>query len=56
MEAEPGDLLKVKSKLKRAGKIHMGDGREACDLDLPVSMSAGDALFTFSLRLSAGPG
>ena len=55
MEAEPGDLLKVKSKLKRAGKIHMGDGREACDLDLPVSMSAGDALFTFSLRLSAGP-
>ena len=55
MEAEPGDLLKVKSKLKRAGKIHLGDSREACDLDLPVSMSAGEVPFTFSLRISTGP-
>ena len=55
MEAGPGDLLKVKSTLKGARKIHMGDGKEACDLDLPLSMSAGDVPFMLSLRLSAGP-
>ena len=54
MEAGPGDLLKVKSKLKGAEKIHMKDGREDCDLDLPASMSAGDVPSTLSLRPSAG--
>ena len=46
MEAGPRDLLKVKSKLNRAGKIHMGDGRETCDLNQPVSMSAVMFLYT----------
>ena len=46
MEARPRDLLKVKSKLNRAGKIHMGDGREACDLNRPVSMAAVMFLYT----------
>ena len=46
MEAEPRDLLKVKSKLNRAGKIHMGDGREACELNRPVSMAAVMFLYT----------
>ena len=46
MEAGPRDLLKVKCKLKRAGKIHMGDSREACDLNLPVSKSAVMFLYT----------
>ena len=40
MEAGPRDLLKVKSKLNRTGKIHVGDGRETCDLNWPASMSA----------------
>ena len=39
-EAGPRDLLNVKSKLNRAGKIHMGDGRETCELNQPVSMAA----------------
>lgn len=46
MEAGPRDLLKVKSKLNRAGKIHMGDGRETCDLNRPVSMAAVMFLYT----------
>ena len=54
MGAEPRDLLKVKSKLKGAEKIHVKDGREACDLDLPASMSAGDVPSTLNLRPSAG--
>ena len=46
MKAGHRDLLKVKIKLKRAGKIHMGDGREACDLNRPVSMAAVMFLYT----------
>ena len=46
MEAGPRDLLKVKSKLNRAGKIHMGDGRETGELNQPVSMSAVMFLYT----------
>ena len=46
MEAGPRDLLKVKSKLNRTGKIHMGDGRETCELNRPVSMSAVMFLYT----------
>ena len=40
------DLLKVKSKLNRTRKIHMGDGRETCDLNRPGSMSAVMLLYT----------
>ena len=54
MEAESRDWLKVKSKLKGAKKIHVKDGREACDLDLPASMSAGAVHSTLSLGPSAG--
>ena len=54
MEIGPRDLLRVKSKLKGAGKIHIGDGREASNLDLPASMSAGDVPSTLNLRPSAG--
>ena len=54
METGPRDLLRVKSKLKGAGKIHTGDGREACDLDLPASMSAGDVPSTLRLGPSTG--
>ena len=46
MEAGPRDLLKVKSKLNRAGKIHMRDGRETGELNQPVSMSAVMFLYT----------
>ena len=46
MEAGPRDLLRVKSKLNRAGKIHMGDGRETGELNQPVSMSAVMFLYT----------
>ena len=46
MEAGPRDFLKVKSKLNRTGKIHVGDGRETCDLNRPVSMSAVMLLYT----------
>ena len=46
MEAGPRDLLRVKSKLNRAGKIHMGDGRETCELNQPVSMAAVMFLYT----------
>ena len=46
MEAGPRDLLKVKSKLNRTGKIHVGDGRETCDLNWPASMSAVMFLYT----------
>ena len=38
MEARSRDWLKVKSKLKGAEKIRVGDGREACDLDWSASM------------------
>ena len=54
METGSRDWLKVKSKLKGAEKIHVKDGREACDLNLSASMSAGDVPSTFSLRPSAG--
>ena len=54
IEVGSRDWLKVKSKLKGAEKIHVRDGREACDLDLPQSMSAGDVPSTLSLRPSAG--
>ena len=54
MEARSRDWLKVKSKLMGAEKIHVGDGREACDLDLLVSTSAGDVPSTLSLGPSAG--
>ena len=54
MEAGIRDWLKVKSKLKGAEKILVKDGREACDLDLSASMSAGDVLSALSLRPSAG--
>ena len=54
MEARSRDWLKVKSKLKGAEKILVKDGREACDLDLSASMSAGDVLSALSLRPSAG--
>ena len=54
MEAGSRDWLKVKSKLKGAEKIHVKDGREDCDLDLPASMSAGDVPSTLSLTPSAG--
>ena len=54
METGSRDWLKVKSKLKGAEKIHVKDGREACDLDLPASMSAGDVPSTLNLRPSAG--
>ena len=54
MEIGPRDLLRVKSKLKGAGKIHIGDGREASNLHLPVSMSAGDVPFTLRLGISTG--
>ena len=54
MEGGSRDWLKVKSKWKGAEKILVKDGREACDLDLPQSMSAGDAPSTLSLRPSAG--
>ena len=53
MEARSRDWLKVKSKLMGAEKICVGDGREACDLDLSASMSAGDVLSALSLRPSA---
>ena len=46
MEAGHRDLLKVKNKLNRAGKIHMEDGRETCDLNQPVSKSAVMFLYT----------
>ena len=54
MEARSRDWLKVKSKWKGAEKIHVKDGREACDLDVSASMSAGDVPSTLSLRPSAG--
>lgn len=54
MEAASRDWLKVKSKWKGAEKIHVRDGREACDLDLPQFMSAGDVPSTLSLRPSVG--
>ena len=54
IEVGSRDLLKVKSKLKVAEKIHMKDGREACDLDLSASMCAGDVLSALSLRPSPG--
>ena len=54
MEAGSRDWLKVKNKWKGAEKIHVRDGREACDLNLSASMSAGDVPSTFSLRPSAG--
>ena len=54
MEIGPRDLLRVKSKLKGAGKIHIGNGREASNLHLPASMSTGDVPFT--LRLGTSPG
>ena len=54
IEVGSRDWLKVKSKLKVAEKIHVKDGREACDLDLSASMSAGDVLSALSLRPSAG--
>ena len=54
MEAGIRDWLKVKSKLKGAEKIRVGDGREACDLDWSASMCAGDVPSTLSLRPSAG--
>ena len=54
MEAGSRDWLKVKSKLRGAEKIHIRDEREACDLDLPASMSAGDVPSTLNLRPSAG--
>ena len=54
MEAGSRDWLKVKSKLKGAEKIHMKDGREACDLDLSASMSAGDVPFMLRLGPSTG--
>ena len=55
MEARSRDWLKVKSKLMGAEKIHVGDGREACDLDLSTSnLSACDVPSTLSLRPSAG--
>ena len=46
MEVGLRDLLNVKSKLNRAGKILMGDGRETCDLNQPVFMSAVMFLYT----------
>ena len=46
MEVGLRDLLNVKSKLNRAGKILMGDGRETCDLNQPVSMAAVMFLYT----------
>ena len=45
---------KKKSKLMGAEKIHVGDGREACDLNLSASMSACDVPSTLSVRPSAG--
>ena len=54
MEARSRDWFKVKSKLMGAEKIHAKDGKEACDLDLPASMSAGDVPSTLNLRPSAG--
>ena len=54
IEAGSRDWLKIKSKLKGAEKIHVKDGREACDLDLSASMSAGDVLSALSLRPSPG--
>lgn len=54
METGPRDSLRVESKLKGARKIHIGDGREASNLDLPASMSAGDV--PFMLRLGSSPG
>ena len=56
MEAGIRDWLKVKSKLKGAEKIHVGDGREACDLDWSASMCAGVVPSTLSLRPSAWTG
>ena len=54
MEIGPRDLLRVKSKLKGAGKIHIGNGREANNLDLQVSVSAGDVPFLLRLGPSTG--
>ena len=54
IEAGSRDWLKIKSKLKGTEKIHVKDGREACDLDLPESMSSGDVPSSLSLRPSAG--
>ena len=54
IEVGSRDWLKVKSKLMGAEKIHVGDGREACDLDLSASMSACDVPSALRLRPSAG--
>ena len=54
IEVGSRDWLKVKSKLKGAEKIHVKDGREACDLDLSASMSSGDVPSALSLKPSPG--
>ena len=54
METGPRDSLRVKSKLKGAGKIHIGNGREASNLDLLASVSAGDVPFPLRLGPSTG--
>ena len=42
----------MKAEPQEQGKIHMGDIREACELDLPGYRSV-DIPFTLSLRLLA---